>query len=208
MWLAAASAATFVVAVLLFDTNAFPQKITSPPFTVESEIVRHDEGSIVHSGPTALLVTSYNQDGSEVILSWSSHNKMFHKAVFRTELALRGFIGKITRRFLLTPEQIARREQEAVVYPAMIGESWSLGQRADLIQSGCTAQKNVVGQEVILNYPTKAIQHNIGADRILTLWMAPDLSCFALRARIEVQQPDGTLKLISEKKAIRVTLNR
>ena len=103
---------------------------------------------------------------------------------------------------------MAQRQQEAIVYPAMIGESWSLGNRTEVTRSGCTAQKNVVAQEIILNYPTKAIQHQIGVDHILTLWLAPDLSCFALRARIEVQQQDGTLKLISEKKAIRVTLNR
>src|SRR5262249_23799676 len=117
MWLAA-TAATFVVAVLGFNTKAFPQKITLPPFTVESEINRYDERSIVESGPTTFFITSYNQDGSEMILSWYSHDRMLDKAVWETELALRGFIGKVTRRFLLTPEQIARREHEALVYPA------------------------------------------------------------------------------------------
>jgi hypothetical protein len=35
----------------------------------------------------------------------------------------------------------------------------------------------------------------------------PQLSCFALRATVEVQQADGTWSLVSEKKALKVTMN-
>jgi hypothetical protein len=42
----------------------------------------------------------------------------------------------------------------------------------------------------------------------MTVWMSPELSCFALRARIEAQQPDGSRTTVSEKQAVKVTLNR
>ena len=42
----------------------------------------------------------------------------------------------------------------------------------------------------------------------MTLSMAPDLSCFALRATVEMQLEDGRWNLVSEKKAVKVTVNR
>ena len=42
----------------------------------------------------------------------------------------------------------------------------------------------------------------------VTVWMAPALNCFALRATVEAQQADGSWTLESEKKALRVTMNR
>src|SRR5437868_7261508 len=60
MWLAAASVTTFVIAILLSNTNAYPTPIVPPPFTVDSEIIRYDEGSIVEKGPTRMEVTSFN----------------------------------------------------------------------------------------------------------------------------------------------------
>jgi hypothetical protein len=38
--------------------------------------------------------------------------------------------------------------------------------------------------------------------------MAPRLSCFALRAAIERQQPDGSWTMVTEKKAVKVNVNR
>jgi len=35
----------------------------------------------------------------------------------------------------------------------------------------------------------------------VTLWMTPELSCFALKGPVEVQQPNSSWQLISEKKA-------
>ena len=37
--------------------------------------------------------------------------------------------------------------------------------------------------------------------------MVPDLGCFALRITIEEQRLDGTFRPVSDKQALRVTLN-
>jgi hypothetical protein len=65
----------------------------------------------------------------------------------------------------------------------------------------------VVGRETILNYPTAAVQVLLWDRRRTTLWMSPDLGCFALRIRIEVRRPDGSFHLVNEKEALKVTLN-
>jgi hypothetical protein len=87
-----------------------------------------------------------------------------------------------------------------------------VGRRSTLVSSGCRTShgdSKVVGQEVILNYPTTAVEQDFGGERgRLTVWMAPELSCFALRATIQEKQPDGSWKLVSEKKALKVTVNR
>jgi hypothetical protein len=60
----------------------------------------------------------------------------------------------------------------------------------------------------ILNYRTVATQSDLETGKIrMTLWMAPALSCFALRATIEERQADGNWKLLSEKKASKITIN-
>jgi hypothetical protein len=43
--------------------------------------------------------------------------------------------------------------------------------------------------------------------RRMTLWMAPDLGCFALRITIEERGADGTFRLVLRKQAQKVTLN-
>jgi hypothetical protein len=98
----------------------------------------------------------------------------------------------------------------AIVHPTT-NSSWTVGERTALLNSGCRSvgqPDKLVGDEVILNYPTVAAQHEIGGGRLMTVWMAPQLSCFALRARIEALQPDGSRTTVSEKKAVKVTLNR
>jgi hypothetical protein len=41
----------------------------------------------------------------------------------------------------------------------------------------------------------------------MTLWMSPNLGCFALRITLEARRPDGTFRLVSERRALRVKLN-
>jgi hypothetical protein len=74
---------------------------------------------------------------------------------------------------------------------------------------------SVVGRETILGYPTTAVERSVSNPRAtqerpaarMTLWMAPDLGCFALRIRTEEQGPDGTFHLVSGKQALKVTLH-
>ena len=213
-----AAAATVVVAVVLAGTNAFPERAPRPPFTVESEITRYS-GSILDEGypqPKSATMVSYNQDGSEIILSWSSLDPPLEAAVTEAVTVVHDAIGHIFRGFhrfvlgfVLTPDQIERRKRFAVVHPTT-SQSWTVGEWTALLNSGCRSgeqPEKLVGEEVILDYPTVAAQYDIGGERLMTLWMAPQLSCFALRARIEAQQPDGSRKTLSEKKALKVTLN-
>jgi hypothetical protein len=213
----AAAAGAIVIAVVFAGTNAFPARAPLPPFTVESEITRYPGPRLGdrYLQPKSAVMTSFNQDGSEIILSWSSLDPPLDAAI--TEAAgifqdgirniLRGFHSVLG--FELTPEQIERRKHFAVVHPTT-SQSWTAGDRTALLNSGCRSGvegERLVGEEVILNYPTVAAQHDIGDGRLMTVWMAPALSCFALRVRIEAQQPDGSRTTVSEKKAVKVTLN-
>jgi hypothetical protein len=45
-------------------------------------------------------------------------------------------------------------------------------------------------------------QDDVSGSVCARLWMAPDLSCFALGVTIHAKQPDGTWKLMIEKQAV------
>jgi hypothetical protein len=66
---------------------------------------------------------------------------------------------------------------------------------------------STVGSETILNYPTTAVELREWDRSKTTLWMAPELGCFALRITSEAQRPDGSFHLVTAKQALRVTLN-
>jgi hypothetical protein len=44
----------------------------------------------------------------------------------------------------------------------------------------------------------------MGGSIRMTWWMAPELGCFALRITTEEKQPDGTWRLVREKRALRI----
>jgi hypothetical protein len=64
----------------------------------------------------------------------------------------------------------------------------------------------VVGVETILGHPTTAVQTNSRPHR-LTMWLAPDLGCFALRINSERARPDGSFYVWQTKQAVKVTMN-
>jgi hypothetical protein len=77
---------------------------------------------------------------------------------------------------------------------------------ADFVRSGCVNQgQPVVERKTILGYPTVAIQTRFGGREKMTLWMAPDLDCFALMTRDEERQADGSYRVVGEKHALSVT---
>jgi hypothetical protein len=114
--LVGAVAAVVLVAVLLRNSNLFSENV-NPPYTVNSEIhyygwnsrtVGNAEGMAVRRcwlcGSTeSLLMTSYNQAGSEVILSWSAPGNPLGSAFLKVKLAVSDVEDWFTRRFLLTP---------------------------------------------------------------------------------------------------------
>jgi hypothetical protein len=216
------------VILLLANTSAFSRKPSPPPYTVDYEI-RHylakdieaeniegvapasDVGRAFASPALTLLVTSYNQAGSEVILSSSFPNQPLKSVLGHIFLGLWGATDRLIRGFVRSPD--AEEDAFAVVYPSSPrGMAMVLGRRETLVSSGCQTSHGgakVIGHEVILNYPVTRVQQPESAGRqMVTLWMAPELSCFALRATIHAKQPDGAWKRIIERRALKVTVNR
>jgi hypothetical protein len=207
-----AGAAVAAAVLILVNTSAFSGKPSRPPYVVDSEITLHWDTpgwmNIGYPGPKTAQMTSYNERGTEVLLSWSSPDHPFEAAVWSAELAWGNVVGKITRQFLLSDDVKAERELQAVVHVA-VGEAFDIGDRNVLLKSGCRPpgrRGEVIGQEVLLNYPTVVARHDYYKRRMI-LWMAPELSCFALRVKVEDEQPDGSWKLVSDKKAVKVTVN-
>jgi hypothetical protein len=215
-----AGTAVAAVVFLLANTSAFPERVSPPPYTVDSEIVLWPGAREcancwkyvaypAYPGPKTARMTSYNRAGSEVVLSWSSPDHPFEGAVWTARLAWSNVLGRVMRVFLLTADERAERELRGVVNPR-VGETLDVGERAVLLNSGCrpsARQGEVVGEETILNYPTVVARYDFWKARMF-LWMAPELSCFALRVKTEAQQADGSWTLVSEKKALQVTVNR
>jgi hypothetical protein len=91
-------------------------------------------------------------------------------------------------------------------------EHWFFARAENEPDAPCAAG-SVIGGETILGHSTIAVMRPLPNPRPtpsrpaaarITMWMAPDLGCFALRLAIEEQRPDGTFRLVSEKQALHV----
>jgi hypothetical protein len=192
-------------AFLFIVTLAFPQtlKLVSPrvpiPYSVDSECIRYsDDGSPAEE----VYLTSYNQNGSEIILSRTFPGNPFKTAIHRTLDATRSLS------YFLRPTRVSDEQLERVKASARIDTGFAselFGNTDAVVRGGCVVGP-VVGRETILNHPTVSVQR-LDAHMKMTLWMAPDLSCFALRMTIEKKGSDGTFRLLSAKHAVRVILN-
>lgn len=179
------------LALLLTVTQAFsklPSLVQSSlkiPYIVDSEFVRYAADG---SPSVDLYATSFSYNGVELILSSTVPGHPFVTAIRQVLDTVGLLIFDFTRPFHAKDEQRRR--------------AFTLRR----IQNGCVDGR-VVGRETILGYPTVAIADRSTNQR-LTLWMAPDLACFALRLTIETRQQDGTFRLISKRQALKVQLNR
>jgi hypothetical protein len=206
-----AGAAVVVAVFVLANTSAFSEKVPRPPFTVDSEIIIRDTRYMEAYEPVNAVMTSYNQAGSEVMLSWLVPDHPLQSALWGVKLAFGNAVEQFKRTFLLDPDREGK--DHGVVY-MRVGDKWVVGERQKLVESGCrpvAGGESLVGEQTILNYPTTGVQetgHTPFETRRVTVWMAPQLSCFALRATLERQDPDGTWKLISEKNALKVMVNQ
>ena len=188
------------------------------PYVVESEFVQYASDG---SPKVAMHTTSYSQDRGEVIFSRTFPGNPFGTAVAGTlDVLMRQAQAHLWRgpSPQLTPE-MEERLRAARANPNRIGLIFGCGQPMCWVTehygfqgiggeaTGC-AQDGIVGHETILNYPTVAAQRALGnSNRRMTLWMAPDLGCFALRVRLEERGPDGAFHLVSGKQALKVTWN-
>jgi hypothetical protein len=189
---------------LLAITLALPQtlRLVSPsvraPYIVDSDIVRYGFDG---TPSVELSLGSYNNDGSEVVVNEVPHSLL--PAIKLGLQAIAPVVGRLTLVFVVSHEQSERAKLIARVNAGF--EGYWLGNADSLIRSGCV-NGPVVGHETILNYQTIAVQQFNDRQR-MTLWMAPDLGCFALRLTREERRSDGTFRLVLKKQATKVTLN-
>ncbi len=193
--------AVAVGALLCLVTLALPQTLilSSPPYTVESKCMRFAD----ERGPAAeMILTSYNDKGSEIVLSRSLPGNLFGTVATRVTDAASSLITRFTWP-VFKPEQLEIIKTQAGVSSGF--QYWYLGSAAEL-QHGCV-NGPVVGREKILDYQTTAVEYRQDNYFKFTVWRAPGLGCFALRLTDEERQDDGTYRLIREKRAFHVTLN-
>ena len=176
------------IGVCLLASQAFPQviRLASPlvriPYTVDSVFIRYaDDGS----SKIDMYSTSYNDNRREISLSSSIPGNPFLTAIRRT-LNATGFVLFHLRALFCANAETERAATAAIV------------------SNGCVTGP-VVGRETILDHPTVAVQFS-GGDRT-TLWQSPDLACFPLRVTHERRLPDGSFRLLFERRALKVTLN-
>ena len=187
------------------EIRHYPVEYMESVATPESEVGRN----FVPPEPVA-MVTSYNEGGSEVLLSASIPNRTLKTILGRIMLASWSVAEGFKRRFLLDPDDEAA--SFAVVYISNPFDPQVLGRRDALLSSGCRTSHGdakVIGQDVVLNYPVTVVQEpHQGGMQMATIWMAPELSCFALRVTVHAKQTDGTWKMMIEKRAVNVNLEK
>jgi hypothetical protein len=224
LWAAAAVGIAFLVVV----TQAIPQTLeliappAPPPYTVDSEYVRYaDDGSQT----VEMYSTSYtNQNGREIILERTIPEHPLGTAVGRTLDAVLPYWSRFTSAVMVSSKQLEKVHQAAAKAVGVISdcaddtclvlERWFFA-RAETGPDAPCAAGPVVGHETILGHATTAVMRPMPNPRStpsrptaarITMWMAPDLGCFALKLSIEEQRPDGAFRLVSEKRALRVNV--
>jgi hypothetical protein len=221
-WRVATIVASVVVVVLVVNPDAFSSKTST--YIVESEINHYDGAPRWTEWPRHTKMTSYNEAGSEVLVSWSfpGHplDTGFLKLLALTDTTaerVKQRINRLKESYYIWKHDLKTsgddRDKWAVTYPFELDDRpFLIGPRAELLSSGCRANWGgwkVIGEDIILNHRSAAVQGILTKEqsRVVTLWMAPELSCFVLRATLEIKQADGTWKLVSERKAVKVTVN-
>jgi hypothetical protein len=205
-------------AFLIVVTQAVPQTlklVSSPlpvPYRVDSEYLRYaDDGSQT----VEMYSTSYtNQNGREVLLERTIADHPLGTAFGRTLDAVTGFgSSRELEKEKYGPERVGVISG-CSPWTCLTLSHWFFRRAEGGADAPCVAGR-VVGRDTILGYPATAVQLPLPNQRAtssrpaaarITMWMAPDLGCFALRIWIEEQQPDGTFRLVSTKQALRVTV--
>ena len=213
------AAAAVVVGVFVFSTAlALSQTPVTGriPYTVESEYLRDEDGGVPE---VAMTTTSYTApDGDEVVLSRSVPDNQLANLVGRKLDVMVPVWQRMLTPFITSPQHLdAYRKQKAAgnwvaVVPGCLDANCLLLQHAGFrrgvggMGTGACVQGKVVGVETILGHATTAVQTNTRPNR-LTMWLAPDLGCFALRIDSEIARPDGSFRVWQTKRAIKITMN-
>ncbi|HWZ33527.1 MAG TPA: hypothetical protein VNX18_19435 [Bryobacteraceae bacterium] len=205
--------AAAIAALLLVAMQAIPQTF-SPQINVPYNVFS--------------LFTKYSSDGSQTVeMATVSYNDENGREILLGRQMPGNFIGSVVGRALDAVQRIAgprlrplraavHSDPERVDPPpkVLVGcasesciglESFavpSVGARA-----GC-ATENVVARETIRDFPTVAVRVSVSPGRRLTVWMAPDLACYAMKIADERLGADGSFHLARMKQALKVRQNR
>jgi hypothetical protein len=215
-------AGTVVTAGVFFFvvTQTAPQilGLASPParipWTVDSEFVRYAADG---SSSVEMHSRSYEVNSNEILLKRSLPGGTFMTLIGRgLDRALPAWSRLITP--FAAHGDLAEKRKQAGAVGRSVGFITGCDAGCLLLEhygwaknsassSGCI-DGAVVGRETILNHPTAAVRQRWTEHGRMTLWMAPDLDCFALRVTYEEQLPDGSFRLASAKHAVRVNVNQ
>lgn len=192
-----------------------PEKI---PYTVDSEFVRYgDDGSRT----VEMYSTSYvGQHGEEIVLSRSIPGHPLETALGRTlDAALPVWQRMILPYALSSKDMETYRKmrqsgfQQIVIFAGcsdwscLTTQHWGF-RRAPAGGDNACLEGPVVARETILSYPTEAVERPLWNRGRITLWMAKDLGCFALRVTTEEgPRSDGNFQLLQTRQALKVSLN-
>jgi hypothetical protein len=213
----AVAAALGAVALLFFVPRADPQPAPAIPWTVDSEFIRYADGG---SSSVEMLMTSWMQGGNETVLSRSDPSNPLTTAMWQAADAIGPAHDRIVSSLFFDQAKLerihkSRAERAARTVGAVTGcEAHCLAVNHfyfERAQSGagtpCVASP-LVGRDTILGHPTVAFRQRWTEHGRNTVWMAPDLGCIALRSLYEGEEPDGSFKMVSEKRAVRINGRR
>ncbi|MEO8595190.1 MAG: hypothetical protein ABI759_17855 [Candidatus Solibacter sp.] len=187
--LATVGAAALVFAIIQLSPRTV--RMASPPAFRIPFYVEFDLETYRGAGPPRhISMTSFPYAGHEITMS---SGLLKHSFINR----LHGIARSIRTQLVLAVPSLVLPKGTPMQKPA-----WFDG----FVRGGCTERRNVVGRETVAGHETTVIQDGSPQNRI-TVWLAPDLDCFALKMTMEVREPDGTYRLESRKEAVAVTMN-
>jgi len=205
--------------LLLVVAEVFPQMrgAASPPakvpWTVDSQFVEYAADG---SSSIEMYTTSYESNSVEILLARSLPGNVFLTAMGRVaDVALPAWSRFITP-FVVDAETLekvkrARASRSTIGFltgcsaDCMALEHYGFAKAPEGSGASCIAGM-IVGRETILNHVTEAVRQRWTEHGRMTLWMAPDLGCFALRVTHELELPDGTFHLVKAKRAMKVNV--
>jgi hypothetical protein len=211
-----AVAAAFAALALLFIVpRAAPQPVPAIPWTIEFQFLEYNSDG---SSRIEMGATSYMLNGNETIVSrWAPSNPM-KTAMWQAIDA----IGHAHERMIsslffdqakLDSIRKVRQERAARSIGAITGcgpaciavDHFGFERATPGANTECITG-TMVGRATILGHPTVAFRMRWTEHGRDTFWMAPDLACVTLRSVYEAEQPDGSFKVVGEKRAVKINM--
>jgi hypothetical protein len=208
-----AAAILCAAVLLLVIAKAHPVAPVRVPYIVDSEFVRYANDG---SSAIEMHTKSYELNGAEILISRSIAGDPVRSMLGRTlDTAIPIWSRVVARMTVDAPtldrvRQAAHRTVGAITGCAascLVLEHHGFARAAGADAPTACLDGTTVDHETILNYATTGVQPRMGGSVRMTWWMSPELGCFALRITTEERQPDGTWRLVREKRAVHVKPN-